>query len=117
MATQNRQEDHGLVTVVLYAVGASIDQYIEACRILGVTQSNVPDGLILHTASTTDEGFLVLDVWESRKKFMAFQDRLHPVMVDVGLGSVEPKYYPTHFVMGSYAVPPMDPLKTNIFSD
>lgn len=106
-----------MVTVVLYGVGASIDQYIEACRLLDISQSNFPDGLILHTASTTDEGFLILDVWESRKHFMAFQDKLHPVLVEVGLGSLEPKYYPTHFVMGSFNVPVMDPLKTNIFSD
>lgn len=106
-----------MITVMFYAVGASIDQYIEACRMADISQSNVPDGLILHTASTTEDGILVLDVWESIQKFEAFGETLKPAMAAAGLGGIEPKFYPTHFVMGTFQVPPMDPLHTNVFSD
>jgi hypothetical protein len=34
-----------------------------------------PDGLLLHAAGPTDEGFRVIDVWESRAAWERFRDR------------------------------------------
>lgn len=46
--------------------------------------NNPPDGLIVHTASEVDGRVRIVDVWESREKFLAFErDRLIPAIVKV----------------------------------
>ena len=44
-----------------------------------------PDGLLVHTAGTTDDGtFQVVDVWESREAYERFGDeRLRPAIREV----------------------------------
>lgn len=40
-----------------------------------------PDGLIVHVAGRTDEGFRIIDVWETEEAFLRFeQERLGPVV-------------------------------------
>jgi hypothetical protein len=43
------------------------------------------DGLIVHTAGFTGNGFRIFDVWESRGHYDRFiADRLMPIMAEVG---------------------------------
>jgi hypothetical protein len=62
-------------------------------------QDQVPEGLIIHTAGPTDDGWYVYDVWESREAFQRFMDeKLGPAIRQVfgdqppPPGS-EPQYY------------------------
>ena len=38
----------------------------------GLTPQNVPEGLIVHTAGSTPEGWYVYDIWESKDHFDRF---------------------------------------------
>jgi hypothetical protein len=61
------------VVLVLEAPGATTAQYDRVNEILGITgDDDAPDGLISHTAGATDDGVLVVDLWESREAAQAF---------------------------------------------
>jgi len=46
---------------------------------------NPPDGLIFHMGGPTDEGWGIIDVWESREHFDRFQaERLGPTIQSLG---------------------------------
>jgi hypothetical protein len=48
-------------------------------------QGDPPEGLIFHMAGPIDEGFGVIDCWESREHFDAFvQSRLGPAIAELG---------------------------------
>jgi hypothetical protein len=40
------------------------------------------EGLVLHVAYTTDEGFAVVEVWESREQSDAFYDTIMPLAME-----------------------------------
>ena len=45
------------------------------------------DGLLVHVARATDDGFEILEVWESREHFERFnRDVVGPVMADLAPG-------------------------------
>ncbi len=47
--------------------------------------SEAPDGLIMHSAGPTDDGWYVYDVWESEEHLQRFvQDRLMPAAQELG---------------------------------
>jgi hypothetical protein len=64
-----------------------------------------PVGLILHVAGPTDEGFRIIDVWESEEAWQAFQAlRLAPAIAALG-GPPRPEptfrdLHPAHVVIG-----------------
>jgi hypothetical protein len=46
-----------------------------------------PEGLIIHTASATDSGVRIVDVWESQEAQVRFRDeRLMPAIEQAGVG-------------------------------
>ena len=52
--------------------GRTTGQYDEVNRILGIDDDSPPEGLILHMCGKTDDGILVMDVWESAEDAAAF---------------------------------------------
>ena len=67
--------------------GVSQDDYDAVMSHLGLGSPNVdesepwPDGLISHTAGSTDTGWFVVDVWESQDAFdRFFSERLGPAL-------------------------------------
>jgi hypothetical protein len=79
---------------------ASLAQYDEAREKVGWEQ-DIPDGALFHVAWMGDDGFHVIDVWESEEKFNAFaEQRLMPVVKgDVGIeGEPEVKFSRAHRV-------------------
>ena len=59
---------------------ASLAQYDEACEKVG-WEREVPEGAVFHVAWMGDDGFHVLDVWDSEAAFNAFaESRLMPVV-------------------------------------
>jgi len=57
-----------------------------------------PDGLILHTAGQSEQGWYVYDVWESKEHFQRFvENMLGPALQEVGAGGgsrPEPQFFP-----------------------
>ncbi|MDQ2985469.1 MAG: hypothetical protein M3R13_01950 [Armatimonadota bacterium] len=87
-----------MINVVFEGTGVTADQYDAVCRDANINQDNVPDGMIFHSACTTDSGFLVVDVWESEEKFRAFGAQLAPAMDRAGI-SVQPRVYKNHAII------------------
>ena len=59
---------------------ASLEQYEQARDLVG-WERDVPDGAVFHVAWMGDDGFHVVDVWESEDAFNAFaEQRLMPVV-------------------------------------
>jgi hypothetical protein len=66
----------------------------------------LPPGLILHLAGPTDEGFRIIDIWESEPAWQAFRaERLLPAIAALGGPSrPEPTFrelHAAHVVLGS----------------
>jgi hypothetical protein len=53
------------------------------------------EGLLVHVAGQSAQGFRVVDVWESEEAVNRFGDILRPVLQDVGI-DVPPDVYPPH---------------------
>jgi len=63
--------------------------------------ANPPQGLIFHMAGPTEEGWGIIDVWESRDSFDRFlADRLGPALQELGdrapQGPPDIKEFPIH---------------------
>ncbi len=87
----------------VHDIAASWKQYERVAA--GLTDPT-PDGLILHLAGPTDEGFRIIDVWNSEQAWQRFHaERLQPAVAALG-GPARPE--PTfrdlraaHLVVGS----------------
>ena len=55
-----------------------------------------PDGLILHAAGRTDEGFRIIEVWESEEAWRRFAEALEPPDAPRFVRELQP----THLVLG-----------------
>ena len=50
-----------------------------------MSKEQSPDGLIIHSAGQSDQGFYVYDIWESKEHFQRFLDgQLGPAMHKLG---------------------------------
>lgn len=59
-----------------YAVVHDVPASWEHYEPLGAALANpVPNGLLLHVAGPTDEGFRVIDIWASREDWEQFRTR------------------------------------------
>lgn len=62
---------------MLYAIVEDVAASWEQYGPLGaVIADPVPDGLILHVAGPTEEGFRTIEVWETREAWQRFHDDL-----------------------------------------
>jgi hypothetical protein len=60
-----------------------VETYDKVNEAMGV-QDNPPEGMIIHTASRTDAGMTIVDVWESQEAMDRFRDeRLMPAIREV----------------------------------
>jgi hypothetical protein len=75
------------VAVVMDFEGATLDQYDEICRSMGLTpQGSGPAGALFHWVTKTDTGIQVTDVWETREQFEAFaQNEIGPKSAAAGV--------------------------------
>jgi len=89
--------------VVLVSEGPNItqEQYEEIVRrFTGKTRMESPadwpaEGLLVHIAGMGENGFRVVDVWESEEAARRFGDRLMPIMQELGMKD-ELEMYPVH---------------------
>ena len=77
------------VAVQLDFDGATLAQYDEVCKKMGLTPKGPgPAGAISHFATLTDSGFRVVDVWETREQFEKFaQEKIGPLSAEAGITS------------------------------
>ena len=84
-------------------VPASWDRYEAVAQFLRPS----PDGLVLHVAGPTDEGFRIIEVWESEDAWRLFGDRLESAIrsidPDVGPRTVVRHLRANHLVIGAAA--------------
>src|SRR4051794_12947609 len=58
--------------------------------------ADVPfEGLLVHVAAETDEGFVIFDVFESQEAFDRFGEQIAPIPREVGIEE-PPKAFPVH---------------------
>ena len=74
------------VGIVLDFEGATLDQYDEVVKKMGIGNGNLPPGGIFHWVTKTDNGFRVTDVWESQAQFEKFaEEQIGPLTAEVGI--------------------------------
>ncbi|GAB4487822.1 MAG: hypothetical protein OHK0019_03430 [Saprospiraceae bacterium] len=55
-----------------------------------------PKGQIAHACYKTDDGYKVVDVWESAEAFAAFGEKLMPILQKLGINAGQPIIYSLH---------------------
>jgi hypothetical protein len=87
------------VAVELNFKGATLDQYDQVIHRMGRRQGGpTPEGAISHWVAKTDDGFRVVDVWESKEAFERFaQEQIRPHTREAGIDQ-EPEisFYDVH---------------------
>lgn len=80
------------VVMIMESPGATTDQYDKVNEIMGIRgDEDAPEGLVQHVAATSDDGVVVVDVWESPEALdRFFQERLGAALEQAGLGSDAP---------------------------
>ena len=84
--------------VTVEDVAATWEQYE---RSLAALVDPVPAGLILHAAGRTDEGYRIVDVWESEAAWQHFRSRRPPAHIPALAGGEQSRFRdfrPDHFV-------------------
>jgi len=88
-----------VVAVQLDFDGATLYQYDEINERIGLLPGGPPGASeeLFHWVTGTDNGFRVIDVWQSRKAFELFaQDKLGPAFREIGLGPPAIRFYRVH---------------------
>jgi hypothetical protein len=71
-------------------------------------EEDSPDGLIVHTAGETEQGWYVYDVWESEEAFGRFVDtKLGPALAEIGAGDgdrPQPQFFPIETIVKGSAL-------------
>jgi len=61
-------------------------------------QGEAPDGLIIHSAGQSDQGWYIYDIWESKEHFQRFAEgKIMPAAQEAGLGQdfrPQPQFFP-----------------------
>jgi hypothetical protein len=88
--------------VVAVFEGVTQDQYEESVRRLTDGKDRLEsvadwpvEGVLVHVAGQGENGFRVVDVWESEEAFARFGESLLPILQDMGVEG-RPEVYPAH---------------------
>jgi heme-degrading monooxygenase HmoA len=82
--------------------GGTIEQYEQINDALGIEgDETAPDGLILHMAGLSEDGFLIVDAWESQEKLDAFfqSGGLGAALADANVPQVQPDIHQLHNII------------------
>jgi hypothetical protein len=85
------------VLMTLEVPGGTTAQYDRTIAVAGMGEGrDLPPGLILHTCAVTDDGIVVVDVWDAESFLDDFgRDRLSPALT-AGLATATPRVSPVH---------------------
>jgi len=85
------------ILMILDIPGGTVGQYDKVNEIMGVDDDNTPDGLISHAAGPTDDGLLIVDVWESEDALNRFVgEQVMPAMQQAAVPQAQPRVLPVH---------------------
>jgi heme-degrading monooxygenase HmoA len=85
------------IVMKMVATGGTIEQYEQVNAELGIDEDNPPDGLILHALGITDDGLMLVDVWESPEKLQAFfESGLQEALENAGIETSQPEIHTLH---------------------
>ncbi len=84
--------------------GATLEQYDRVMELMGLTDGTTkPDGAIFHWVAQTDEGIVVVDVWETDEQFNRFaEEQIGPHTQQVGIPAPPAiERYAVHNMLGA----------------
>ncbi|HXY86316.1 MAG TPA: hypothetical protein VEH52_12620 [Gaiellaceae bacterium] len=87
------------IIVVMELPGATPADYDRVNEVMGIHgDDNAPEGLISHIAGVTDDGMLIVDVWDSEESFDRFfaDERVGKAIEETGVQPREPRLVPVH---------------------
>ena len=88
------------IVMRMEAPGATVEQYDAVNAAMGITQDTPPDGLIVHMAGKTDDGVVIIDVWESEEKLNAFfESGIGEALAGAGIESQPPSISKLHNII------------------
>ena len=76
--------------------GGTIAQYDQVIRELEAGGNGNPLGRLSHVAAPTEDGYLVVDAWESQEALDRFAQTLGPLLERAGGPAPPPRVYPVH---------------------
>ncbi|MBO0778253.1 MAG: hypothetical protein J2P37_05425 [Ktedonobacteraceae bacterium] len=83
-------------TYIMEIPGMTQQQYDKVMDLLQVNGSS-PQGQLFHVAGPIENGWCVVDVWESQEAFEHyFQEKLGQALQEAGSPSFQPKVVPVH---------------------
>jgi hypothetical protein len=86
------------VLMIAEVHGGTAEHHDRINEEMGIRSSAVlPEGCLSHAAGPTDDGLLVVDVWETPEHFGRFaESRLGPAAEKVGIPEITPRILPVH---------------------
>jgi hypothetical protein len=90
------------VGMLLAGEGVTRDSYEQLTKKMfggyPMSEDQSPDGLLIHTAGQSEQGWYIYDVWESEQHFQRFIDgKLGPAMQELGVpdeNRPQPQFFP-----------------------
>ncbi len=79
--------------------GQTQEQYDAAVEQMNLEES-LPEGWIFHAAGPTEDGWRVVEVWESQEAFDAYYQRLGPSLQNLGVSLGQPDTFTVYNVIG-----------------
>jgi heme-degrading monooxygenase HmoA len=90
------------IVMRMYVPGGTVEQYEQVNETLRITgDDTAPEGLILHVAGDSEDGFLIIDVWESEEALNRFfeQDGLGAALAQAGIENAKPDIHKLHNII------------------
>jgi hypothetical protein len=86
------------VLMVMDVPGGTKEQYDQVNEILGIHgDDSMPEGLISHTCGASDDGVVIVDVWDSEASLERFfEEGLGAALAQAGVPQPEPRVVPVH---------------------
>src|SRR5262245_45265090 len=86
------------VLMTLDVPGGTTAQYDRTNAVIGIAEDgDLPPGLVVRTCAVTDDGIVVVDVWDSASSLEEFaRDRLGAALTEAGLATATPRISPVH---------------------
>ena len=93
------------VGMLLSGEGVTRDAYVALSeKMFGnfpMRDDQAPEGLVVHTAGETPDGWYIYDIWESQEKFEAFmQSKIGPAAAELGAETpMKPQFFPIETIV------------------
>lgn len=89
------------IATVFDIKGMTSQQYDQSVLELEKAGLGNPDGRLYHVAAPKDDGWYVVDIWESEEKLGKFSEALVPILMKAGVAPIPPQIYPVHNIITS----------------